>query len=201
MSSCPNNKKEDKNPPHVVHVHLPVSIQVRGLGHKISITLPPSDTLSSLQNRIEDETGLPPGYQRLIIRGKTLTGDGDLTPLQQLGLLPGSKSKAILMHSPTFGADRGSMEQLTKLNLELDMLELKKKGEGISSGSGSGSGNTPSLSSSRKQISKAEAQNLITNICCKLDEIDLHGSNTLREIRRKIFKRAENLDQLWEDNE
>ena len=199
MSSCSNNKKENKN---LLHVHLPVSIQVRGLGHKISITLPPSDTLSSLQNRIEDETGLPPGYQRLIIRGKTLTGDGDLT-LQQLGLLPGSKSKAILMHSPTFGADKGSMEQLTKLNLELDMLELKKKGEDISSGSGSGSvsSNTPSLSSYRKQISKAEAQNLVTNICCKLDEIDLHNSNTLREIRRKIFKRAENLDQLWSDNE
>ena len=195
MSSCSSSKKEDKN---LLHVHLPVSIQVRGLGHKISITLPPSDTLSSLQNRIEDETGLPPGYQRLIIRGKTLTGDGDLT-LQQLGLLPGSKSKAILMHSPTFGVDKGSMEQLTKLNLELDMLELKKKGEDI--GSGSSSSNTLSLSSYRKQISKAEAQNLITNICCKLDEIDLHGSNTLREIRRKIFKRAENLDQLWEDNE
>ena len=197
MSSC--NKKENKN---LLHVHLPVSIQVRGLGHKISITLPPSDTLSSLQNRIEDETGLPPGYQRLIIRGKTLTGDGYLT-LQQLGLLPGSKSKAILMHSPTFGVDKGSMEQLTKLNLELDMLELKKKGEDISSGSVSGSvsSNTLSLSSCRKQISKAEAQNLITNICCKLDEIDLHNSNTLREIRRKIFKRAENLDQLWEDNE
>ena len=46
-----------------------LTIKVRGLGHQLYISLSPSSTCSNLQTRIEEETGLPPPYQRVIIRG------------------------------------------------------------------------------------------------------------------------------------
>lgn len=124
--------------------------------------------------------------------GKTLKED---LALQQLGLQPGSTSKAILMHSPGFKIDQEAMKKITKLNQELDLLGLKKMvKEGtrmVQGGEGSGS--------STKVMSKEAVKNLITEICCKLDLIDLHGSETLREIRRKVLRRAENLDKLWQN--
>ncbi len=121
--------------------------------------------------------------------GKTLKGE--LT-LQQLGLQPGSVSKAILMHSPGFQGDQEAMEKITKLNEELDLLEMRKTGEESMRKLQDEEGSTKTLN---KQI----AQHLITDICCKLDLIDINGSETLREIRKKVLRRAENLDKLWQN--
>ena len=122
--------------------------------------------------------------ENFILPGKTLKDD---LSLQQIGIQAGSSVKAILMHSSGYKMDQGAMDTITKLNQELDLLELTMKGEA----KGDATGNA-------KHISKAAATHLITDICCKLDSVDVSGSETLREIRRKVLRRAERLDELWE---
>ena len=122
--------------------------------------------------------------------GKTL--DGDMT-LQQFGMQPGSTSKAILMHSQGYKIDQDAMEKITQLNQELDLIEMKKSGEGGARVIKGVDGNVKGTNG----MSSEAVQHLITDICCKLDLIDLHGSDTLRQIRRKVLKRAESIEKMW----
>eukprot|EP00586_Coscinodiscus_wailesii_P018595 CAMPEP_0172504892 /NCGR_PEP_ID=MMETSP1066-20121228/182080_1 /TAXON_ID=671091 /ORGANISM="Coscinodiscus wailesii, Strain CCMP2513" /LENGTH=650 /DNA_ID=CAMNT_0013281281 /DNA_START=167 /DNA_END=2119 /DNA_ORIENTATION=- len=172
------------------------TIIIKGLGYELSFTFPADDaatTLSTLHDFIESETSLHPSYQRLIIQGKSCT-DGTL-PLNQLLPKPNSTTKAILMHSPEYRKDRYGMEKITKVIAELDALERKAPGrEGKTAAAAARDGtncNAPT-------IDKTVAQHLITNVCCQLDAIDVSDSKVLRDIRRTVLRRAENLETLWD---
>jgi len=111
--------------------------------------------------------------------GKTL--QDDLT-LQQLGMKPGSTFKGILMHSPKYKVDKERLEKINGINQELDRLELQGKGEHVEG----------------KMITKEAANHTITDICCRLDMIDVKDSDALRKMRRDALHRAERLGKFWE---
>lgn len=153
-----------------------LTINIRGLGHQLSLTgIPIDETISHLRSRVEELTSLPCCYQRLIIKGYTIDSStpNDKT-LRQLGLQPSSTIKGILMHSPIHELDKKILDQITSLNNELDVLDLRRKNGDFN-----------------KHLNAC--QHIITNICCKLDMVDVSGSTTLREMRRKVLNRAEDL--------
>lgn len=142
--------------------------------------------------------------------GKTLkqedTSATALTLQQQLGIQAGSTIKGILMHSPSYKIDQEIMDKITSINHELDLLELGLSGHGHeheqrqndNSGIGSGSANAvAALLVGDKKLTKEAASHLITDVCCRLDMIDVKKSETLRQMRRKVLHRAEQLDQSW----
>ena len=49
-----------------------VTMKLRGLGHQLSFSLPATSNLFDLHAKVEEQTGLPPPYQRLIIRGMSV---------------------------------------------------------------------------------------------------------------------------------
>lgn len=163
-----------------------LTIHIRGLGHQLSLKgIPVDETISYLRNQVEELTSLPYCYQRLIIKGATIDSStpSDKT-LRQIGLQPSSSIKAILMHSPIHETDKKILDQITSLNNELDILDLQRKNGDLN-----------------KNLNAC--QHMITDICCKLDIIDVSGSRTLREMRRKVLHRAEALgkDFLLQDKE
>ncbi len=86
------------------------------------------------------------------------------------------------MHSPKYKVDKERLEKLTIINQELDSLELQGKGEHVEG----------------KMISKEAANHIITDICCRLDMIDVKDSDALRKLRREALHRAERLGKMWE---
>eukprot|EP01083_Nonionella_stella_P252646 870208_1 len=186
---------------------LTCTIKIKGLGHQLQIPISPDSNASVLMKKVEDETGLPPTYQRLIIKGKTLKEDISKTTFtlkQQLGIQAGSTIKGILMHSPNYKIDQEVMDKITSINRELDVLELgllNGQQQNDDSGSTRRSIATSPVrevgDTSSKKLTKAAASHLITDICCRLDMIDVKNSETLRQIRRKALHRAEQLDQSW----
>lgn len=157
-----------------------LTVRIRGLGHQLSLTgIPADETVSNLRSRVEELTALPCCYQRLIIKGITIDSS---TPnnktLRQIGLQPSSTIKGILMHSPIYEMDKNIFDEITSLNNELDVLDLRRKNGDIN-------GNL------------SVCQHMITDICCKLDMVDVSGSTTLREMRRKVLNRAEYLGKQF----
>jgi len=179
---------------------------MRGLGHSLTIHHCPSIPISILFDDIQSLTGLPPPYQRIIIRGKTLTYPSDTAdtksldvqlPLNQIipGIKEGSTSKGILMHSKSYKLDQKTVEHITKLNHDLDSIEQKIKGVTVTSPSGGAS--KASLAADGQEITKNTAQHLITDIMCQLDTVNVDDNDTLREMRRKVLHRAEAVEKLW----
>ncbi len=118
--------------------------------------------------------------------GKTLKEEDisktTLTLKQQLGVQAGSTIKGILMHSPNYKIDQEVMDKITSINRELDVLELELHGQ---------------QRNINEKLTKAAASHLITDICCRVDMIDVKNSESLRQMRRKVLHRAEQLDQSW----
>eukprot|EP00979_Chaetoceros_neogracilis_P003356 scaffold586_cov209-Chaetoceros_neogracile.AAC.2 len=197
---------------------LLATIQIRGLGHSLTIHHSPFIPISTLFDDIQSLTGLPPPYQRIIIRGKTLTYPDDeddeddgthskksldvQLPLNQIipGIKEGSTSKGILMHSKSYKLDQNIVENITKLNHELDSIEQQIKGVTSTSPSGGKSKVTIAVAATAgpgKEMTRKAAQHLITDIMCQLDTINVGDSNTLRDMRRKVLHRAAAVEKLW----
>ena len=117
------------------------------------------------------------------------------------GFKEGSTSKGILMHSKNYKLDQVTVERITKLNHELDSIEhkIKRLSESglVSLGGGGGGGGKDAIACGGEEMTRKVAQHLITGIMCQLDTIDVGGSDTLRDIRRKVLHRAEAMDRLW----
>ena len=167
-----------------------VTLRIRGLGHSFEIRLSPRATIEELQTKIESLTGLAAPYQRIIVKGKIITSNAldDNAPktLVQLGLDSGSVCKGMLMYTPAYNLDKKTLEAITALNSELDIL-LKKK--------------LNPDKSDEKTLSTAVVREMITSICCKLDAVDVSGSTTLRAMRRKVLHRAEEIDKMLDDDD
>ena len=168
-----------------------ITLRIRGMGHSLEMHFPSQATTHDLQTNIEHLTGLATAYQRIIIKGKTITAteagdDASTTTLSQLGLSAGSISKGMLMCTPAYKADQKALEQIKTLNNELDMVLQRKQHPD---------------KMEKDILSNGAVSELITSICCKLDAVDVSGSSTLRDMRKKVLHRAEEIDRLWEDDE
>ena len=82
----------------------------------------------------------------------------------------GDRTKLMLMHSAAYSRDASAVEAITKVSQELDALEL-----GVDGGS----------------IAPAARDELATQLCCRLDAVDVGDSATLRELRRAQLRRCE----------
>ena len=139
-----------------------ITLRVAGLGHKLTLTLAPDETILSLKNKIETQTTLPAEYQRLICHGKNLNDDS--VTVHDL-----DRTKILLVHSALYNQDKDSFEALQKLNAEIKRSAALEDAD-----------------------LKSE---LATQICCKLDAIDIHDSPTLRRLRKAALQAAEALDR------
>ena len=143
------------------------TIRVSGLGHSLTFGLISSATVRELKQRIEQETRLPAEYQSLLARGSKL--DNDDVSLADAGIQ--DRTKIMLMHNNLYTLEKVGFEALARLEEEITAL------------------------ASKKETSKPVLiQELVTKICCRLDEVDIMGSAILRARRKDLLKRAELLD-------
>ena len=116
---------------------------------------------------LEENTKLPPEYQKLLARGSKLEDDG--MSLAEAGIK--DRTKIMLMHSAAYVAEKEGFEQLSKVELEITELAAK-----------------------RDSLASVALGELVTRICCKLDEIQTKGSANLKARRKTLLQRAEALD-------
>jgi hypothetical protein len=120
-----------------------------------------------LKQEIETRTALPTIYQRLLARGTKLEVE-DAT-LAEAGLQ--DRTRIMLLHNALYSKEKDGFESLSLLAKQIDELAAKKK-------------TTPANVRSE----------LITRICCRLDDIDTMGSENLRTLRKELIQKAENMD-------
>jgi hypothetical protein len=141
-------------------------LKVSGAGHNVELTVCEADTIGTIKAAVHQATGLHPAYQRLLVRGKAF--DDDSVSCETAGI--GDRTKLMLMHSAAYSRDASAVEAITKVSQELDALEL-----GVDGGS----------------IAPAARDELATQLCCRLDAVDVGDSATLRELRRAQLRRCE----------
>lgn len=145
-----------------------ITLRVTGLGHTLTIEVEPSTTtIGELKHCIENDTHLPLEYQRLLARGSKL--DDDATTLQDAGIK--DRTKIMLLHSELYAKEKEGFEALLKISMEIDELATKQAAGSLE-----------------------EIRELVTRICCRLDDIDVKGSENLRAKRKALLTRAELLD-------
>lgn len=142
-------------------------LKVTGLGHKITLNVAETSTIFDIKKEIETQTGLPASYQRLLSRGKKL--DTDEATLDSLNIQ--NRTTIMLLHNESYAADKQAIDEIASLKAQIDALEARKE-------------STP----------KDELHEQVTVICCKLDAVDTHGSESLRAMRKEALKKAEAID-------
>jgi hypothetical protein len=147
------------------------TLRVSGLGHSLTFGLISSATVGDLKRRIEQETRVPIEYQSLLARGSNLE-NGEIS-LSEAGIQ--DRPKIMLMHNDLYAQEKEGFEALARLEEEITHLALKKE--------------------TSKPIIVRES---VTKICCKLDEVEVTGSETLRARRKALLARAESLDDCIE---
>jgi len=140
-----------------------LTLRVAGLGHKLTFDMKPAATIGEVKAEIQRQTSLPAAYQRLIVHGKKL--DNGSLSLSDAAIQ--HRTRIMLLHNEMYAADREGVEAITTLLQEMDELE------------------------SNNSLQPEAVHELITLICCKLDAIDTHGSETLRAMRKEALQRAE----------
>ena len=153
-----------------------ITLRVSGLGHTITLENVSSTntTVGQLKGMIETQTKIPAIYQRLISRGHKLDEDNDGITLHNIGMK--DRTKIMLLHNKLYGIEKDGYEELMKLSQELDDLILKKKEEEKEEETGGEDG---------------VIHELVTRICCKLDSVDIKGSEHLKQLRKSLIQKAE----------
>lgn len=144
-----------------------LTLRVAGLGHSITIEVPGDSSVGTLKSLIEEKTNLPSEYQKLLARGSKL--EDDALSLSEAGIK--DRTKIMLMHSAVYASEKDGFEQLSKVEVEITELAAKKD-----------------------SLASVAFSELVTRICCKLDEIPTNGSANLRSRRKALLQRAQALD-------
>jgi hypothetical protein len=150
-----------------------ITLRVTGLGHTLTLEVESSLTVGEMKQRIEDDTEIPVEYQRLLARGSKL--DNNDSTLASEGIK--DRTKIMLIHSALYAQEKEGFEALSKLSKEIDDLAAEKD--------------------SSSPISIHE---LVTIICCRLDDVDTKGSSNLRSKRKNLLAKAEALDETPGDS-
>jgi hypothetical protein len=163
-----------------------ILLRVSGLGQQFDFDVSPSNTtLGQLKREIEKRTSIPAPYQRLVAKRKIM--DDDSMILGSPAVLDGSgntitptaptkgfglenRTKILLFHSPLYEQDREGIDKLITLSKEIDRIETDRQNH---------------------VIDNKTVQELIIQVCCKLDCVETHGSDSLRKVRKSTIVKAE----------
>ena len=147
-------------------------LRIAGLGHSLPLEVDAdTTTVRDLKAMIENQTGLPPPYQRLLARGTQLdNSESEELSLKEAGVK--DRTKIMLLHSALYAQEKEGFEALTGLAHEINDLEAK----------------APTLDP--KHVAE-----LVTQLCCRLDEVDTGGSTNLRTKRKALLHQAEQIEQ------
>jgi hypothetical protein len=171
-------------------------LRVSGLGRRHLVEVSPSSTLLDLKTEIERLTALPPPYQRLVAKrrrmdddamvlGPTLFegcdagdgknsggggGGGGSEAILSMGIGLEDGTKIMLLHSPLYEKDRVGVEKLIDLVGEIDRIDAARRA---------------------RDMDDKTVQELIIQVCCRLDCVETNGSDALRTMRKSTLRRAE----------
>ncbi len=141
-------------------------LKVVGGGHNVELSVPDDATIRQVKEAVETSTGLAPEYQRLLYRGKAF--DDDSVSAISAGLA--DRTKVMLMHSAAYARDQQAIEALKAVEREIDALEAK-----------------------RGALSSVALEGLSTQLCCKLDAVEVGDSDGLRASRKRLLMRCDGL--------
>lgn len=143
------------------------TLRVAGLGHLLTLQLSSQTTIGGLKQEIEQNTGIPAFYQRLLARGSKL--DCNEITLEEAKIK--DRTRIMLLHNELYGQEKEGFEALEAVSREIEDLARKKE-----------------------STSPTVLTELVTRLCCRLDGIDTAGSSNLRRKRKDLIRKAENLD-------
>ncbi len=165
-------------------------LRVAGLGQQFDFDVSPDTTLGELKREIEKKTSIPAPYQRLVAKRRIMdddsmilgsattytavNGNGSNNALTTANSTKGigleHMTKILLFHSPLYEQDREGIDKLIALSKEIDRVETDRRNH---------------------VIDNKTVQELIIQVCCKLDCVETHGSEALRKVRKATIKKAE----------
>jgi hypothetical protein len=177
-------------------------LRVAGLGQQFDFDVSPTaTTLGELKHEIEKRTSIPAPYQRLVAKRRIMDDDSMIlgSATTSTGVANGNgsnnalttanntkeiglehKTKILLFHSPLYEQDREGIDKLIALSKEIDRIETDRRNH---------------------VIDNKTVQELIIQVCCKLDCVETHGSEALRRVRKSMIKKAEEVAQNSELSE
>eukprot|EP00584_Thalassiosira_punctigera_P015778 CAMPEP_0172555208 /NCGR_PEP_ID=MMETSP1067-20121228/58297_1 /TAXON_ID=265564 ORGANISM="Thalassiosira punctigera, Strain Tpunct2005C2" /NCGR_SAMPLE_ID=MMETSP1067 /ASSEMBLY_ACC=CAM_ASM_000444 /LENGTH=200 /DNA_ID=CAMNT_0013343721 /DNA_START=31 /DNA_END=633 /DNA_ORIENTATION=+ len=164
-----------------------IRLRIAGLGHHFEIDASPIAMLSDLKDEIQRKTNLPSPYQRLVAKRKKLDDDTMVlgptvmegNTILSMGIGFDYGAKILLLHSPLFEQDKEGIEKLTALVNEIERIDQGRRS---------------------RDMNNKLVQELIIQVCCKIDAVETNGSEALRKMRKQTIKRAENVAQKSEAN-
>jgi hypothetical protein len=139
-----------------------LQLKVVGAGHTLELSVPDSATVGEIKAEIAAQTGLAPAYQKLLIRGKVFEDDKALA--EDVGIV--DRTKLMLMHSAAYAEDSAGAAAIASISQEIDQLAAAN--------------HEPKI-----------AEEVATQLLCRLDAVDVGQSGTLREMRRAAMRRCE----------
>lgn len=101
---------------------ISLTVSHRGVTHSLSLL--PDSTLAALHASLEELTGVPPSLQKLLYKGKKITGDDDAS-IQQAGLKNGLKIQMLGSTIQEIGGLKAEENQQQKKNRILRDRALK----------------------------------------------------------------------------
>mmetsp|Transcript_24846 Transcript_24846/g.52006 ORF Transcript_24846/g.52006 Transcript_24846/m.52006 type:complete len:198 (-) Transcript_24846:2820-3413(-) len=164
-----------------------IRLRVAGLGYHFDIDAVPTATLGELKEEIRRRTDIPSPYQRLVAKRKKLDDDTmvlgptvmDGNTIVSMGIGFEYGTKILLLHSPLYEPDKEGIGKLTALQKEIDRIDAGWR---------------------NRDLNNKTVQELIIQVCCKIDCVETNGSEALRQMRRLTIKKAEGVAQESENN-
>jgi hypothetical protein len=144
-----------------------ITLRITGLGHTLTLKFSSSTTIGCLKQEIASHTKLPAVYQRLLARGSKL--ESDTVTLEDAGLM--DRTRIMLLHNALYAQEKEGFEALSALAKEIE-----------------------DLAQTKDSISSTAMSEMVTRICCKLDEVDTKGSENLRSQRKELIRKAESME-------
>lgn len=145
-----------------------LALRVTGLGHNLTFNIPCTATVGDVKAEIERLTALPAAYQ-LLIAHRQLLEDNEAT-LSSIEI--GKNGRFMLLHNKLYAADVEGITTINALTKEMD-----------------------DLTAAASESPNVMIHELVTQICCKLDNIDTHGSEPLRAMRKQALEKAQAIDK------
>lgn len=142
-------------------------LKVSGAGQSVELNVPEDATVGAIKLAIETECGIAPCYQKLICCGKPLKDDE--ASAASFGVL--DRTKIILMKSPEFTRDEAALSAIDAIKTEIDALET------------CGDRGSPAV------VERC------TQLCCKLDAVEVGDSARVRQVRKAQLARCDVLSQ------
>ena len=143
-----------------------LTLRVTGLGHNLTLNVPCTATVGDVKAEIERLTALPAAYQLLITHRQKLEDDEATLSSFEIG-----RGRFMLLHNKLYAADVEGITTINALMKEIDDLAASQS-------------KSPNV-----------IHELVTQICCRLDGIDTHGSEPLRAMRKQALEKAEAIDK------